>query len=196
MRKHIALIVSLVLGFSLAAFILAVVLVYWGISSIISHGFISSNPVSTENVAIENRCRRGLNLPEIKSTWYLYSSEYNTDKWRRSQFDSCYEKEVQRDPEGTGVILSESDIYFNGKQYDTREGKRWEELTITYDYEPLWQHTGDDTGRLKYSGTDPGIIAMLNKLDDKAPLEEKLSVADQILEKWGMTRFTEQEKEP
>jgi hypothetical protein len=165
----------------------------------------SLNLMATANLAAENQQRRILNLPEIKPTWYLYKTspdkidqfEYYSELWFIKNGNPPRAKVVNRDK--TGTILNETNIYYSGKKYltpDVDAGPVDERLLVSHMYIPMPRSTTTIiNGTLDYEGADASIRAMLDNVKTNAPLEEKLSVADQILGKWGMTRLDEQEKE-
>ena len=128
----------------------------------------------------ENQQREKIGLRLISPTWNLYRVAFSEEDWKASQAGDIVKK-VHRD--SIGKVVWEEDYYYTGRSFFTEKGQSWEFLAVYYDYTNAFLD-------VKYVGQDRSITEALDTLRTKlAPMQEKLSVADQILEKWGIRRL-------
>jgi hypothetical protein len=128
----------------------------------------------------ENSNRAALGLREVKTNWFIYNVEFGEEKWKITR-DGYEAKKIYRDSDNK--IQWEEDYYYTGRTFrefpDSPQG--WEMLTVHYDY---------TTRELNvyYVGIDPAISALMTKITPASTMSNKLSVANDILSKWGIPR--------
>lgn len=140
----------------------------------------TAGPQPSPNTMAENQQREKVGLRTVKPTWHLYRVEFGAEDWKVKQNGSLA-KRIQRDSKGNP--LWEEDYYQSGKTYTTENGGRdWESITVHYDY-------GSGTLEVHYIGEDPAIHAAFDDLKSKASTPaKKLSVVDDTLKAWGLSR--------
>jgi len=128
----------------------------------------------------ENQQRETMALRLVKPTWHLYRVEFGAEDYKENLQGNLI-KRVQRDPKG--ALAWEEDYYFSGKTFTTFKGQVIsEQLTVHCDY-------GNAMLEVNYIGEDPTVVELLEKVKNTPSANEKLSIADQILKKWGTSRL-------
>jgi len=136
-----------------------------------------------KRMEVENHKRVELGLRVIRPPdWYLYSVEFDEENWKKTSAGDYEAKKLHRDPDGR--LVWEEDYYYSGRSYiEPNNGVRvWEMLTINYDYT-------SSSLAVEYGDDDPTIQSLIDKLSAGSTMKEKLSIADQILTKWGLSRL-------
>lgn len=134
------------------------------------------------NTMAENPQREKVELRTVKATWHFYRVEFGAEDWKLDAADRWGAKRIQRDSKGNPQW--EEDYYHSGKTYRTENGGQdWERITVYYDY-------GPGTLEIHYIGENSAIRAAFDGLKSKASTPaEKLSVVDNTLKAWGLSRL-------
>jgi hypothetical protein len=142
----------------------------------------SLSPGARSKTMAENQQRSILGVRTVKTNWYFYSAEFGEENWKIISSDGWQSKKIHRD--ANGKLIWEEDYYYTGKTFFTFKGQEvWESLNIHYDY-------GAVAFEINYSGQDTGILDAVKKLEEPpTTTQEKLSTADEILKRWGMSRL-------
>jgi hypothetical protein len=140
----------------------------------------TGSPQPSPNTMAENQQREKVGLRTVKPTWHLYRVEFGAEDWKVQQ-NGWLAKRIQRDSNGNPQW--EEDYYQSGKTYKTENGGQdWESITVHYDY-------GPGTLEVHYIGENSAIRAAFDALKNKASTPaEKLSVVDDTLKAWGLSR--------
>ncbi|MCX8154902.1 MAG: hypothetical protein N3J91_00385 [Verrucomicrobiae bacterium] len=140
----------------------------------------TSSPQPSPNTMSENPQRERVGLRTVKATWHLYRVQFGAEDWKVASNDYLA-KRIQRDSQGKPQW--EEDYYYSGSTYRTENGGQdWERITVHYDY-------GPGTLEVHYIGTNSTIHAAFDGLKSKASTTaEKLSVVDETLKAWGLSR--------
>ena len=130
----------------------------------------------------ENAERSKLGLRLVKTNWFLYSVEFSEENWKLTP--NGYEaKKIHRD--ANNVVTWEEDYYYSGKKFlfsPEKKNTTEEFITIHYDYTT-------SSLNISYVGLDPSITAMFGGHGPIETISNNISVADEILKKWGISRL-------
>jgi hypothetical protein len=129
----------------------------------------------------ENSNRTVLGLRLVKTNWLLYDVEFGEEKWKITP-DGYEAKKIYRDSDNK--IQWEDDYYYTGRtfRHDPDGPQGSEMLTVHYDYIAR-------SLDIRYVGEDSSISGLLTKITPASTISNKLSVADDILSKWGIPRL-------
>jgi hypothetical protein len=129
----------------------------------------------------ENAQRATLGLRLVKTNWFLYNVEFGEENWKIDP--AGYEaKKIHRNANGT--IVWEEDYYYSGRTFlfPPDKGTDWERVTVHYDYTKSLL-------TVSYVGLDPSVTRLFGDSGPIAQMTNNMSVADEILKKWGFPRL-------
>ena len=136
-----------------------------------------------------NEERMKIGIPIIPDNWELNSVLQDSARWVNPE---RIEKHNERIPvhhsKGlnyrTGILLSETDIYYGKEDYKTIDGTFRENLSISYFYQV------DDYSYVKRTGW---WIILNNQQTEDASMDTEITIeeAEKILEEWGIERLSD-----
>jgi len=139
-------------------------------------------PSSTMSSAADNSIRAEAGIRFIKDPWKRLKDQHDSEQWANAKGDLC--KVVQRT--STGSIEWEEDYYLSGRTFTTYDGTFPEMLTVHFSYSTR-------AVAVFYRGTNQTIDRMVMPFENyngtPASSTNALSVADQVLALWGMSRL-------
>lgn len=143
------------------------------------------------DVTKQNAVRQTLEIRQIKPDWQYAGREkhFRIDRWKER--GAGYAKQVYYDAKYANILF-ETDEYYSGKSFMTREGQVWEVLSLTYDYNTSQFY-------INYVGQDQDLEKLINSLPfyqsglssgsyAKTP-KETIDLVEEILTKWDRSRL-------
>lgn len=164
---------------ALVIFHIACVFFLCGLSSCNRNSSATSKTASAANVAAESARRTQVPLRQIKASWKFYKAERNEEVWT----STAGGEEVKRlHRSDKGLLEWEEDYYYSGRTFSTIDGVNWENMVLHFDYL---------TGQFKlyYVGQSPAVETLMSQLPGSSTNQQTLSIADQILKLWGLSRL-------